>query len=144
MNLEQQITSLEISKRLKELGVKQEALFVHTNFMSMNGYRVILDHFSDKSPRSDQKGVDFFSAYTVAELGEMLPRSLDYKCSEIGERILVLSSGKTLFKNGWYVMYSDPHPANKNPIHSFGSENNEADARAKALIYLLENNLLKL
>lgn len=133
MKLEQQVTSLEISKRLKELGVKQESIFYyHNDNCKFNLAPTV------KLPEAD----NICSAFTVAELGEMLPKDIKYDVSEHGYRSLNLSSGRTIINDGWYVMYSDPHPANKVPIHAQHADT-EADARGKMLIYLLENNLIK-
>lgn len=84
MKLEQQVTSLEISKKLKELGVKQESYFwwqlEHNNELS-NGClsfcpSVIVpkSYHDGTSPKSG-----FISAFTVAELGEMLIDLLENK-----------------------------------------------------------------
>lgn len=64
MKLEDQVVSLELAKRLKELEVMQESLF----FWCDNWV-----HSQDSvyhSPTSSET----FSAFTVAELGEMLPK----------------------------------------------------------------------
>jgi hypothetical protein len=71
MKLEQQVTSLELSKQLKELGVKQESVFWWN--VLFNSGETELENFqryktSDGSPCDDS-----ISAFTVAELGEMLP-----------------------------------------------------------------------
>lgn len=89
-----------------------------------------------------------FSAYTVAELGEMLPKSIDYKVShkEIsgydGRRSLTYHTGRTILDDKkWYIIYKDVHKANQYPIYSAAAKN-EADCRAEMLIYLVENKLL--
>ena len=74
MELEQQVCSLELAKKLKELGVKQESLWY---------WNMITKEFKDyegKSPiiaceiYSNSRLWENFSAFTVAELGEMLPK----------------------------------------------------------------------
>lgn len=115
MNLEQQISSLELSKRLKELGMKQESLWAynHKGFPFSRG-------------ESDMWTEQWLSAFTVAELGEMLP--------------VYVTSGKK--DNGaWYCATISHDMGWKE--ESFDAEI-EADARAKMLIYLLENNLMTL
>jgi hypothetical protein len=61
MELEKQICSLELAKKLKELGVKQDSLFWWVNG---RGRMELHDKHTDS---------DSVSAFTVAELGEMLP-----------------------------------------------------------------------
>ena len=76
------------------------------------------------------------SAFTVAELGEMLPD--EYPGDS--ESILMcfkVSGGKEWSK--WYVRYQKDDL--EETIHTEFA-GTEADARAKMLIYLLENNLL--
>lgn len=135
MKLESQVTSLEISKRLKELGVKQESLFwwdssnsiccAGPKRMGNTFYPENLDSYYTKNT---------ISAFTVAELGEMLPE--DITVEGINYQIQ--------FTNG---------------IHSIGYQGEidvsvfkvihetigltEVDARGKMLIYLLENGLIE-
>lgn len=70
MNLEQIVTSLELSQRLEELNVKQESLF----------YWLPIDYGSSKKARISYKGMfdekyhdDALSAFTASELLEILP-----------------------------------------------------------------------
>lgn len=139
MTLEQQVTSLEISKKLKELGVKQESLFwwetrFDKSYLVWEDYhkdiRVI--DTADVRPRS--------SAFTVAELGEMLPHALAVKGKFY---YLTIPNGNGL---KWidYATYSE-----ESGVATFlygyplmGGDT-EADARGKMLIYLLENDLIK-
>lgn len=65
-----------------------------------------------------------YSAYTVAELGEILS----------SYRQGIMPSWNANFDHGWYFK------GHGYTIH----ENTEADARAKMLIYLLENNLINI
>ena len=74
MNLEQQVTSLNLSKRLKELGVKQLALF----WWSEHTIPATLWNEHDLGENDPYAGVSDKSvaAFTVAELGELLPSRL--------------------------------------------------------------------
>jgi len=123
MELSKQVTSLELSKRLKELGVKQESLFYWRNVNYMGGEKIdkwIIEKKGD------------ISAFTVAELGEMLPEYVCGKKYDIGMCIVeILRIPKGMAEKA-------PRPF----ISRFEAET-EADARAKMLIYLLENNLIK-
>lgn len=119
MKLEDQFSSLAPSQRLKELGVKQESLF----YWITNGAgeskifinRELCGNF-----------VESYSAFTVAELGEMLPRfvnSLPLKFAMKGTVIVLLD------KKGDWLWQAEA--------------TTEADARAKMLIYLIEKGLVK-
>lgn len=131
MKLEQQVPSLDLSKRLKELGVKQESLFYWQGYLySEEKIELVCKEKLDKE-------YDFVSAPTVAELGEMLPLYLK-KDSDRGISFSVETSGLQTWKNynntGWVVAYGG--------LTSSG--NTEANARAKMLVYLLENKLISL
>jgi len=118
MKLEQQVTSLEISKRLKELGVKQESYFTWYKHLSEDdGTEVWTVNGQGDRPYANP----MYSAFTVAELGEMLP----------------IASVKTyrLDKRNGDSVYVCEHTD-----VAFSSDT-EADARGKMLIYLIENNL---
>ncbi len=69
MELKQQVVSLELAKKLKELGVKQDSLFFYDG---LNGDFELccLVNNSDNITESD------VSAFTVADLGDMLPTSV--------------------------------------------------------------------
>lgn len=118
MKLKHQVTSLKLSKKLKELGVKQESLFewVNTNL----GKWKILGHW-EMFP--DVK----VSAFTCSELGEMLP------------------GGTSSYK--FYYSEADRWdwaciPRGKFDRKTAQYEGSEANARAKMLIYLIEDKLL--
>lgn len=128
MQLEKQVTSLELSKKLKELGLKQESLFYwHISYETVSeeygqDYIPYIFYHKDES-RHGFVGGGNYSAFTVAELGEMLP---EYSHSWKVENQWICSL-KTI-------------PSGNPTI----SAETEADARAKMLIYLLENNLIEL
>src|SRR5436853_5083725 len=64
MKLEHQVCSLNLSKRLKELGVKQVSVFY------WSGDEQLI--YGDQEPVKSLK-LPMLSAFTVAELGDMLP-----------------------------------------------------------------------
>lgn len=139
MKLEQQVTSVELSKRLKELGVKQESLFYWSSKIKHentgDGFKRVDDVWNLEAngfvyPTGREHCL---SAFTVAELGEMLP---DNFCDILNPYWLTCEKvGK------WEIGYVNAH----NQIHSAQSfeADTEADARAKTLIYLIENNLVE-
>lgn len=117
MKLENQVTSLELSKKLKEIGVKQESYF---NWSQRN--------YSDDSPIDLQAGKGYsknYSAFTVAELGEMLPRHITVQFRRIRDgdfRVMMFVGEKTLQEDGGEL----------------------SDTIATLIIYLIENDLIKL
>lgn len=113
MKLEEQVVSLELSKQLKSLGVKQESLFYWEEARGM----WFIDY-------SSSPGVNHISAFTGAELGEMWPFGKD------------VYTFKTPISGTWIVEYEK---LNKSFVGS-----DEVEARAKMLIYLLENKFITL
>ena len=121
MKLKQQVTSLELSKKLKELGVKQDAFW---SWYEANDYDDIprLNRSDEHCPvctLPKQTFEDKYSAFTVAELGELLPEKVCWR-------------GYSNYGGKWGLEFGD-----------FRAEApSEADARAKMLIYLIENKLI--
>lgn len=124
MELKDQVVSLELSKRLKELGVNHESYFNWCDrFQSRVGApeEIVEPHLI----RGNAGWVSdvLAPAYTVAELGEMLStkdNTNTIRCTNV--------------YNQWGCDYESHR--------TFG--NTEADARAKMLIYLIENKLITL
>jgi len=172
MKLENQVTSLELSKKLKELGVKQESLFYWESYYlpittSRHNTLISSKDIGAKEP-VERRGflvskLIRYSAFTVAELGEMLPASLKMKMKEWRELNLLpkqkirkydgdnnkmyfqLIMSKSEYKKtpwSFYYMEDITHGACINNS-SENTANTEANARAKMVIYLKENNLLK-
>jgi len=122
---ENQVCSFELSQELEKLGVKQNSIFYwrkyslckNTNLYYIPNKETDLLILSGKLEYN-------YSAFTVAELGEMLQ----------------------LDKIEWLVCSKDP--VSKEFVLNYRNEiiksDTEANARAKMLIYLLENNLIKL
>ena len=113
MKLESQVASLELSKRLKELGVKQDGAFWWCRAVRKKSYRIILgkpDRYAEK-----------FSAFTVAELGNILKHT-DLPFFEAHTK-----RWSTIHRDGTINLSADT----------------EADARAKTLVYLLEKGIVK-
>ena len=129
MTLESQVASLELCKRLKELGVNQESLFYWTayenpHFGVLKETDVLNDfwqlHYIKEKYFGDH---DYqISAFTVAELGEMLPPMTPS----------ILANTSVNEKRWSCGIYPD----------DFRAET-EADARAKMRVYLLEQGMVK-
>lgn len=114
MKLEQQVCGLELAKRLKELGVKQDSFY-------------LWDGVDKNLIRADADGwliERCYSAFTVAELGEMFPETPAYFSFKSRDA----SQNNGLF---WVAKRSDG-----TNVH-LEQAKTEADARAKMLIYLL-------
>lgn len=126
MPLEQQVCSLESAKKIKELGCKQESLFYWANLRQNDPYTLGTSlEISDWKFYSNK-----ISAFTVAELGELLVHS------GIGHAITQFVNGSESMK--WVASCM----TSKGEKHEYGI--NEVEARAKCLIYLLENGLITL
>ncbi len=151
MKLENQVTSLELSKRLKDLEVKQESLWwwywndyreggkegwddsglIYTGGKFIDGsdeakIRLGEEDFSEDDQRLHDHNVarsNYISAFTVAELGEMMPKGF---ASYFRKRL-----------NNWQCIapYAEPEVPHTHSV-------TEANARAKMAIYLLENKLI--
>lgn len=132
MKIEDQVCSLELAKKLKELGIRQESLWYWSYQSFITGYewRITMSKPDFGEDQIIEQTTDAFSAFGVAELGEMLPNPLHYK----GKRIFFGSE-----KVGGYWECGSEGMLE----HTFEAKV-EADARAKMLIYLLENKLLNL
>lgn len=120
MNLESQVVSLELAKRLKEFGVKQESLFCWSETETVPQGRDFRLYYKGENAGSNLLD---YSAFTVSELGELLP----------------YSSPSSRDDTGWYMNVINPLEKWKKMYPC----NTEANARAKMLIHLLENGLIK-
>lgn len=152
MKLEQQVTSLELSKQLKTLGVKQESLFYWVKgdssrsecpdckragglipecfYCGGTGKAEPVDNYylySAQECFKNGRSKDY-SAFTVSELGEILPEAI------FDKRGLIQKTRAKGWK-GWLVSFDNGH---------YQEADTEANARAKCLIYLLENKLITL
>jgi len=130
MKLEQQVCSLEYVKKLKELRVKQDSLWCW-KINKMKGVKpeIILSKDKEEEYEYEEFSKKYCSAFTVAELGKMLPIGYGRE-----------SVYTNFYDNKWRVIYMDKgYKTDKKCIAK-----TEADARAKMLIYLLENKLIKL
>lgn len=111
MKLESQVVNLELARRLRELGVKQESHFVWYE----NGANAHLLDCPDGMRPMEQKT---YSAFTVAELGEMLTPYLE-----------------DIEGDGEPIPEGAPHPDRMGLLW-------EPNFLANLLIFLLENNLI--
>jgi hypothetical protein len=165
-SLEKQVCSLELAQKLKSLNVPQESLFYWINHGEVDNPLWQLFELNEYEKRIKEEII--YSAYTVAELGELLPR--EYKMAvyhpknipsnnEYKHRFIISYTSKEhrQRKPEHGVVYedtTDPYwyiysfaPTNTQHVQEAGvrfEANTEANARAKMLVYLLENKLITL
>lgn len=147
MKLEDQVVSLELAKKMKELGFPQHSSFYWQRSWHDKPYKF---NPGGSWETADQDGR--ISAYTVAELGDLLP---DY-IPNLGN--LFISFAKTDHTNlekhekpwvnisFWYWSVPKNYKAGQElkwETHHLVQAESEADARAQMLIYLKENGLLE-
>jgi hypothetical protein len=121
MKLEDQVVNFALSDLLKKIGAKQESLFCYQTMQdsepSVFPRQFNLNEFT--KPSKD----DRIAAFTVAELGEMLP-----ECT---------FSWKVNVDPKWLCSYEEPS------VEDAGRADTEANARAKLLIHLIENKMIE-
>ncbi|MGF6428200.1 hypothetical protein [Bradyrhizobium elkanii] len=122
MRPEDQVCDRDLAEKLRSLGVAQDSAFFWSGDQLFHTYSHI---------RIDEK--NDVSAFTVAELGQMLPAeiTLQDRQYDFGTRIRVFTEHAE-----WVVEYTWVDRS----IHT--SARFEADARAKMLVHLIENNLV--
>lgn len=146
--IEWQVCSLENAKKLKALGVPQISLWYHfENRVFTSG------EMRGKTIHDGNRPV---SAYTVSELGELLPATIrqPHWSEEVRrEREEFLKDGmfesiEDTYETLWYESGKD---SNRNYQSNYGTdgvsyidftEATEADARALLLIHLIEQGLV--
>lgn len=131
--IERQVTSLALSRRLRELGVPQESLF----YWWVDGQVAHSEqpsYYYVATEGENLPDLDVACAFTVAELGEMLPQYLNFRKG--GQNAFLEINH---YKDIWSVGYND-----LNGSMHFEKDDPEAEARGLMLEYLLANGLLKL
>jgi hypothetical protein len=139
MEPSQQVCSLELAKRLAELGVKQESYFYWVNWSSERHARSGW-HIEEGAHRDCES----IAAFTVAELGKMLPHSVN-----VGKQSISYWDIKEKFWHNdgrrIYEMYFDSYlGVPESPQQRSFRETTEADARARMMVFLLENKFVTL
>lgn len=127
MRIEDQVANLELSFRVHELGVNIESLFYWTpSDFKADGWDIQSLETRKNYPRLISG--ESVSAFTVAELGEMLPKwYASYRVNE---------DSPISFKTGMFWRCEGGDPFHKEAGKS------EADSRAKMIIYLIENKII--
>jgi hypothetical protein len=148
MKLDKQVCTLDQSKKLVELGVKQDANF----YWKVNEIQTVITDFEMKRmiERSLPGINEYFPAYTEAELLKMLPFIIGCKNGLDDDYFLSIHGGR----NGWHIQYK----TNKGDVivnsdgdidRAVGYLHNTyrvaydlADCAARYLIMLLESKTL--
>lgn len=122
MNLEQHVCSIELALRLKALGMGQTSLcYWYQNEGIKPRVTMTLTQHSQRHAPQD------IAAFTVSELGEMLPPTIRFK----NQGHLWIRKLRTAWQAGYL---SDDHT-----WETCAQSDTEADALAKLLIWLIEN-----
>ena len=123
MKLVDQVCSLELSIKLKELGVKQQSIFLW-EFYNDNCYGIKYYPYAI-FPSLLETHIKIYSAFTVSELGEFIP-PLHYTIKS---------------KNNIYFVPNQCLEGGYEITKTF-EDKNEANVRARMLIYLIKNGLM--
>lgn len=133
MEPEKQVITLSQAKRLKELGVKQESLFY---WVGIPEKIVDLEKAQKYFPYSEDIT---FSAFTVAELGEMLPEKLVIHGHNYW---LGINRGDGYYAaDYWFCQKSYNVEHGRRKWHDYAKPEMAATL-ATMLIHLLESNLI--
>lgn len=163
MKLEDQVCSLSLSKRLKELGIKQESLFYYQNNPYNNGQDCI-DLMINEGRSENNENVIIntesendnhqkYSAFTASELGEMLPNYIVTMDPEpfngfriFIEKFISVEDNKKI--NNWIINYhcdtTEVYGKQEFFVKKLTDniyDHNLANAFAKMLIYLIKKEL---
>lgn len=125
--LEQQVAYVGLCLRLKELSVPQECMFYWTEGKDLYEFSGAI---STDWAIGRKKHPSSVSAFTVAELGVMLPPWVSSAKNNFGD------------PNRWYCADVDGHTQKPPTFRKLIEADTEADARAKMLIHLIETGLL--
>lgn len=71
MKLENQVCSFEYSKKLKEIGIKQDSLFLWRRYIPIKGSTYIRPEWKISIHKGSSNNYDLISAFTASELGKI-------------------------------------------------------------------------
>jgi hypothetical protein len=147
LTLSQQVTSLELSKRLDELGVKQESLFYWINldndtFIWAPGTEIIMG--ADNCEIYDE--IEFkHSAFTASELLDLLPSHINtWLTTNINTWGLAIDANSIVTSEGIEKLFSVTYAAYDKKLFNEYSDLNICNALATTIIHLIENKLLEI
>ena len=137
MKLENQLVSKKLSIKLDELGFKTESLYWHKipNKKCRNGSVASIVEYKEES-----KWFDYYRAYSVSEIGEMLPCFIENK-----GRVYWLKYYKEFNTTKGEKHIACAITEDILPGHTLEYfEDTEANSKTLMLIHLLENNLINI
>lgn len=149
MNLNNHAVSQELSQKLWEMGVRRDSVFVWN--VAINGsFELLFDKWKWAEYGEDDVKAGLLPAYLASEVLEMLPWSIKYTgdSENIDDYALVIDKS-----DGTYAVYYESkewRSGEPNGALILGGWSNAddysslAEAAAKCLIYLLENNYITL
>ncbi len=129
--LSQQVTSLDLSMRLKALNVEQNSLFTYVD-EDVTSWRLrYTENITESTYEHFNHNSYFVSAFLASELGEMLPDEIISSRSKnvwTSEKL----SARCFFEDGGNYPKNSP----------YGEASTEAEARGLMLEYLIEQKLI--
>jgi hypothetical protein len=165
MKIEDQVCSLELSKKLKELGIKQESLFRWiSNNINNEYYELVSRNFEEYYSENLDYVVGYgcgccgegylinkvYSAFSSAELLEILPNTLtiDENDPMSHGRINIIKATLApdkIFKSYFIINYLCTSTDNEYFYTLFKNiyDTNLANACARLLVYLIENKFIE-
>lgn len=135
-SIETQLCSLENSQKLKQLGVRQDSIYIHAGELGVIPSISFQKNPKVRSEAFEIASVKVFSAFTVAELCELLPEIIKNE-DGISHRMCIVKK-----KNNWNIFYYDDEDDSYPLIWIDIDSNRLADALAKTLINLIERKLM--
>lgn len=155
VNIEAQVCALEYAKKLKELGIEQISLFYWAKAKGINAYG--LSYLSNMFSLDEKHYEELYAAFTVAELGELLPNRITTKENDpfssfilIVRKFYIVDENNKLHNN-YIVNYEcDTTEATgenawlKRTLTANIFDENLANAMARYLIMLIENNVIEI
>lgn len=146
MNIEDQVVSLNLARRLKELNLKQDSLLFHYNEPYEDGTADwVITNWRDYESTWDSKG-EPYSAFSAAELMDILPAFIDTGMDEPFNNFYLEVSKRTAENIQYIAIYvcdSMPGEEINNPMYKIRSklksyDSKLADCLAKVLIETIE------
>ena len=134
MNLETQVVSIALAKEMAELGFEQDSLFSWIVYEDKTAHIELTKWAKTQYVGIGIKESVLYAAYTVAELGEILPYSITLP----SQTVYFLKCGKVQQESDWtYVHYTNL----RSGLH-YTQYHTEANARAKMCIWLRKEKFI--